>query len=814
MRHVRFYHGILSERQAEALLEPTPPGTFLVFRKKASSKHFYVKLKWATQEKDKHEEEMNDRLIEHDRENARENDPSLSRAAISSVYYTCMQITLDDCNMYTHANTSTVTATDRTLHGFLSQLPPAAGIDLRKGLRKPQKRWRLHHPYPGSTTSDHVYGIESTNTTDWLATDHPWLHAAHAWDQYGGYIFSAYLAQFVPSHLLFQAMKPNKKHAQVAQKGWAKNDRPYDKANRRGSRLNPNLNQSRHWFGQATTNESRLESTEALVLLLQAKAARGMGKNLESLVLAQQAVALNPAYECIRRSFCRQGHTMPFEPALRHVQKRDRLYEAALAQDTYAPTSRGRPKQEVLLLEALCREGFYPGANLDFYRRLMRAHIRAYCFGGAEEIHVELAMNAIELLFQSWQLDQRQEQLSIFIGQPTLRPLGPSIPSAPWTVPTKRNTTNTPHGYKHTRPNAAQKTHGQKPRFKITRLPWMTWPLAWVAEITEVVYRSLHVPRAIYCLKKITDRLSSLSLCPSYVHLCQISLLRLAFLNATVYGQHRDTDTRLITDNNNNKDDRDNYRKAALAAMSRLCALPIPHLKHVPPIMFPTRMRRPYTNREELLFLRGVVHAMLDQHDAAMADWAPLHTAFVSAMQRTLYEEKIARHTPEYRESHVSSVILTIGQSRHLLGRASDHPSVWNQDRSQTHDNVMLKVPSVSICITCQGQQEWTIEPPTWQTLHDPDWNNQRVRVPVTSAKAMLHIQVMCRDQDPLHHRPPHPRRDKEIHNDHDATEAHMGACTCLGSLAMPVATLFETGLECCDIQMLGGRSVFVLVPV
>ncbi|KAF0774396.1 hypothetical protein AaE_001904, partial [Aphanomyces astaci] len=372
----RFYHGVMAASAAESLLQQTPPGTFLVHRIKASSSHVYVKVKW-------------------------------DDGAITTMKVTRGGNGDSTDNFYRNPNSPD--AADRTLLGFLSKLPRAAGISLRQGLRRRSS----------SSRSESKYGVEWSKWEEWHLSDHAWLHAAHLWDQHSGYVFSSFLASTCPAYLQFQATRAahaaaaKTKHASSSKRGW--------------SGAGGWHTSKRHSTGttDGTPGEIRAPAGEACLIL--AKAARGIGKLTDSLILIQHAVAINPSYECIRRSWSAKASTLAV--AMRRGQKLDRLWSRALAFDTYTARTRGRPQDEVLLLECIYRQHFHALATVDIHRRLVRAHVRAYCIDGFDLVHLNLAVRSMDALAATFER-QHKSTFAVF-PVPIVRKYGPSVPMPP-----------------------------------------------------------------------------------------------------------------------------------------------------------------------------------------------------------------------------------------------------------------------------------------------------------------------------------------------------------------------------------------------
>ncbi|OQR87491.1 hypothetical protein ACHHYP_08781 [Achlya hypogyna] len=527
----RVYHGTLSDVAAEALLESAPAGAFLVHRKKKASRFVYVKVKW-------HEHHL--------------------------TKFTSMQVA-HEVTGYSHPQN--LSPSDRSLLGFLQQLPPAAGIDIAKGLR--------------ASTPAPVYGPVVSTASAWVQTDHPWLTLAHLWDLVSAYVFSAYLAVHAPCYK--QHKIEDIASAPVAAKGW-------------------------HLPARKVTTIRREHRDVAEAYLLLAKAARGQHRNLDSLVLVQHAVRLDPRHECIRRAFVSKA-TAVFEPALRRLQKLDRLVGAALACDTYSASTVGSPQHEVLLLEALDREWFAPCATPDLLQRLLRSHIRAYTEGSCDAVHLDLARRAACRLEAAYRPTGPVPPMI-----PHTRALGPSVPLLKRTTVTKA---------------------------KLSKPTLVRMPLMQVLEMAEVVYRARALPAAIDQLRHVVQRLAALPARPLYLHLTQMMHLRLAFLYEYV---HR--------------------IDLALAEIERVRELCLTVGPRPPPLRWPMRMSY-HLSPSEAQFLRGVLLEMA-QRDGAHADFTPLHTELVRDVKKILDEEQRMVATSEFRSAHISGLIVTVGASQYL----------------------------------------------------------------------------------------------------------------------------------------------------
>ncbi|KAG9402282.1 hypothetical protein AC1031_006910 [Aphanomyces cochlioides] len=532
-----FYHGVMTNAAAEALLEPTPDGTFLLHRIKAASLHVYVKVKWGPNE------------------------------------YTSMKISRDD-NSGMYSNPNSMEASDVTLLGFLAKLPKAAGIALRCGLRSGG----------GDPSQSPSFGVEMTSWDEWKNSNHAWLQAAYQWELHSGYVFASVLASCSPASVEFQheARLAAKKHT----KGWP-----------------------------LSTKKSTLKVPPAIqfqveALILQAKAARGLGKNMDSLVFIQQAVSLDPAADCIRRSWAPTS----FASDLRKVQKLDRLYVHALGLDTYTPRTHGNPQAQVLLLECIYRQHFHKFATIDVHRRLVRAHIRAYCFCGFDLIHLELACRSTDALVAAWQ--RQDESLSTPIRPPVMRRLDPSVPKS--------------------------RKAAKRPRR--TMLDVKSWSVELLFEQAEVVYRSLQLNRAIELLQILLRRTKTHA---AYGHIHRLSALRLAFVyaHAKQFDRAIHTMTQLL---------HQVEEAPASGALPR----------------WPVVMAFEFSSME-VRFLRGVLFDMqadsgAPTQDKAWHDFAPLHADLVSHVKKMLEDEQYVANTPDFRAEHVRGVVVTIGECHGL----------------------------------------------------------------------------------------------------------------------------------------------------
>ncbi|EQC25231.1 hypothetical protein SDRG_16902 [Saprolegnia diclina VS20] len=524
------YHGVLSDAAAEVLLHATPPGTFLVYRKKTASRYLYVKVKWPDET------------------------------------FTSMKIQFL-AGAYSHAQVSV--ATDASLVGFLQQLPAAAGIDVTKGLRKAG-------PHP-------IFGPLFSSSTEWVASNQPWLEVAHSWDLQSAYVLSAFVAARAPSYRRHVALEIPKA---IPKTGW-------------------------HLPARKSSLVLRDEAETADAYLLLAKAARGLQRKMDSLVLVQQAAHLDPRHECIRRSYVSQISAV-FEPALKKLQKLDRFVGYALNCDTYAVTSRGDPGREVLLLEALDREWFGPSAPPTFLRRLLRAHVRAYAIGPFDAVHLELAIRAADRLHNA--LCPARPGGSL----PRVRVFGPSVPSKK--LKSKSNA---------------------KMKLKASQMTTVTMPLAHLFEVAEVIYRVRRLPAAIDHLRLVVQRLRALPPNPMHLHMMQMTQIRLAFLYQQI---HR--------------------MDLAIEAINHVQVLSAKVGTRPPPLLWPSRMSY-HLSPEEAQFLRGMLRELAHE-DGAHIDYAPLHSSLIERVKRSLLDEQRLRATAEYRGSHLQSLIVTVGESLHL----------------------------------------------------------------------------------------------------------------------------------------------------
>ncbi|KAF0689469.1 Aste57867_19076 [Aphanomyces stellatus] len=582
-----FYHGVMGAADAEALLEPTPVGTFLVHRVKTMSSFLYVKVKWG--EKD----------------------------------YTAMKVTRDSATgMYTNPNSPA--AADTTLLGFLAKLPPAAGIHLRNGLRSTTS--------PGTA----IYGLDTATTVDeWKTSDDAWLWAAHHWELHSGYVFAAFLAAYCPAAMRFKDTQDARKKKTIAAAvgGWHK--RP---------------------SASTDTPAGPIDHTQADACLIQAKAARGLGKLLDSLTFIQHAVALTPSVECIRRSWMAKSPANAFGPAFRRIQKYDRLWSRALAFDTYTPRTYGQPQREVLVLECLYQEFFHACATVDIHRRLVRAHVRAYCVDGLDVVHLTLACRSMDELAVTW---QRQHALSTAFGAPNVA-RDPAVP-------------------KPRKPAASKRA---------SKLDVKMWSVELLMEMAEVAYRSLQLTRAIDTLQVLSRRTAR----AAYSHVHHTALLRLAFLFAHVRQFSR-----------------------AVATMDQLLeTMDAPTTGGAVP-RWPVSTAFTWT-KTEVRFLRGVVYDLhaTDADNAkardvaeraqanAYTDFTPLHTELVAHVQAILRDEATVANSAEFRADHVSGVIVTVGESHGL----------YIANIIKANVRVVVKVEGVSV--STATPPSWETMQPNW----------------------------------------------------------------------------------------------------
>ncbi|KAH9145767.1 hypothetical protein AeRB84_010352 [Aphanomyces euteiches] len=572
-----FYHGVMTHAAAEALLEPTPDGTFLLFRIKAASVHVYVKVKWGPNE------------------------------------YTSMKISRDD-NSGMYSNPNSMEASDWTLLGFLAKLPKAAGIALRCGLRSGGGDPRLSPSF----------GVGMTSWDEWKNSNHAWLQAAHEWELHSGYVFASFLASCSPASVEFQHKMrlATKKQS----KGW---------------HLAPKT---------STLNGVPPPAIQCQVeaLIIQAKAARGLGKTMDSLVFIQQAASLDLAADCIRRSWAATS----FASDLRKVQKLDRLWVHALGLDTYTPRTHGNPQAEVLLLECIYRQHFHKFATIDVHRRLVRAHIRAYCFCGFDLIHLELACRSTDALVAAWQ--RQDESVSTPIRPPVMRRLDPSVPKG--------------------------RKAAKRPRR--AKLDVKSWSVELLIEQTEVVYRSLQFNRAIELLQLLLRRTKTHA--AAYGHIHRLSALRLAFVYAHTkqFDRAIHTMTQLV--------------HPVEAAPATTGALP----------RWPVVMAFEF-NPMEVRFLRGVLLDMQADSGAptqekAWHDFAPLHADMVSHVKKMLQDEQYVANTPDFRAEHVSGVVVTIGECHGL--------EIDNVMRS----NVRIVVQCDGKAVSMTEPPSWETMQPNW----------------------------------------------------------------------------------------------------
>ncbi|RHX97932.1 hypothetical protein DYB36_002810 [Aphanomyces astaci] len=623
-----------------------------------------------------------------------------------------------------YRNPNSPDAADRTLLGFLSKLPRAAGISLRQGLRRRSS----------SSRSESKYGVEWSKWEEWHLSDHAWLHAAHLWDQHSGYVFSSFLSSTCPAYLQFQATRAahaaaaKTKHASSSKRGW--------------SGAGGWHTSKRHSTGttDGTPGEIRAPAGEACLIL--AKAARGIGKLTDSLILIQHAVAINPSYECIRRSWSAKASTLA--AAMRRVQKLDRLWSRALAFDTYTARTRGRPQDEVLLLECIYRQHFHALATVDIHRRLVRAHVRAYCIDGFDLVHLNLAVRSMDALAATFER-QHKSTFAVF-PVPIVRKYGPSVPMPPpyafrkepsallsnvvapsfskgtkGKKPKKRGVTSTATARDSTTSTDSQPKQKvlQKRQTLLPPTLQSTWPVEMLAEMAEVTYRSLQLPRAVDSLQVLARRIVTT---PAYSHLYRLTLLRLAFL----FARHLQFDLAIRTMTTLLDTVTARGTAAVVAAVPKW---PVPM-----PFEF---------SATDVRFMRGAVHDMAaatatdsaasqQQSQAnAWTDFAPLHAELVRQVQTLLRDEQAATDTVEFRATHVSGVVVTVGtcQGLHIPNiLTSNVRVVVTMDHHRAKSN--------------QLHTASTADPPSWETMQ-PNWNQQIVTIPASTKHSMVTVQVV-----------------------------------------------------------------------
>ncbi|RHY33440.1 hypothetical protein DYB32_002086 [Aphanomyces invadans] len=667
----------------------SPGGTFLVHRIKASSPHVYIKVKW-------------------------------DDGAITTMKVT-RGSTGDDTDKF-YRNPNSPDATDTTLVGFLSKLPRAAGISLRQGLRCRQSRSRR-------SAGTAAFGVDWTHWEQWYLTDHAWLHAAHLWDQHSGYVFSNFLASTCPAFLQYQATK-------AAQE--------LTKRKSCGNVAHPKRATSTGWhtakrkpltIPPATSEELRAQGEACLV---QAKAARGIGKLMDSLICIQNAVAINPTYECIRRSWSSKA-TTNLAAAMRRVQKLDRLWSRALAFDTYTPSTRGQPQAEALLLECIYRQHFHALATVDVHRRLVRAHIRAYCMDGFDLAHLDMALRSMDALADAYR-NQHASSTAAF-PVPVPRQYGPSVPS---TAPARRilpSTTLKPvspskktkkkmssaalqateastpaEKPERTLPPPEQKGQAKRPRSLRVSTIEPHWPVELLAEMAEVTYRSLQITRAVDSLYALAKRISN---APAYTHLFRNTLVRLAFLLA--HRRQFDRAVRIMTHL---------LHEVDAAPRDPVVAVSIPKWPVAMPFEFSTT---------DVRFMRGVVMDMAAEvapdaqqrnQEKAWADFAPLHNDLVRQVQKMLREEQATTNSAAFRETHVSGVVVTVGECHGL--------HIPNILVSNVRVVVVMDHHPGKKCHSGVS----TADPPSWETMQ-PNWNDQVVSIPASTKHSTVTVLVV-----------------------------------------------------------------------
>ncbi|OQS04966.1 hypothetical protein THRCLA_02841 [Thraustotheca clavata] len=527
-----FYHGVINDTAAEGLLESTPPGTFLVHRKKKDSKYFYIKVKW-------------------------------------NEGYTSMKILYDGEN-YNHLQN--LSPSDSSINGFLLRSPSAAGIDLSKGLRQTSRKL--------FDSNKPKFGLDISSLSQWKVSNTSWLNVAHNWDLHSGYIFSSYLASMSPCYKSIQ--QEVSKAKSTAKRGW---------------HLSPKRN-------NVQIPQDVKDRAEAYLLL--AKAARGLNDNMGSMVYIQQAACLNPAHVCIQKSYVTKAVAI-FEPAFKRLQKLDRLVASALESDVYSPLSRGKPEPQVLILEAIYRERFSTCATSEYYRWLLRSHVRAYALNGFDMVHLDLATKAVEKFQLAW---WQQQQKPKAFAQPRVCALGPSVPKA-----------------------LAKKQQSVPKMIEILRL----MPIQILDEMAEVVYRSMQIPKSIDQFRYLIHRLKKQSK-PHHLHMQLRTYLRLAFLYKAV--------------------DRVELAIDAMDKVLSLCVL----VKKPQPFLWPLHMTYELS-LNEARFIRGIFHEPSTQ---SYLDFAPLHVSLVNQVKVKLDDERRMIATAEYRAKYLNGIVLTVGASSNL----------------------------------------------------------------------------------------------------------------------------------------------------